>query len=55
MNFEKSLIDSFNSRYSLTSKIFEINEYLELKESIKDFSKFIKEKYSEYEKNVLGY
>ena len=38
-----------------TSKIFEVNEYLELKESIKDFSKFIKEKYSEYEKNVLGY
>ena len=37
-----------------TSKIFEINEYLELKESIKDFTTFIKEKYSEYEKNVLG-
>ncbi len=38
-----------------TSKIFEVNEYLELKESIRDFSRFIKEKYSEYEKNVLGY
>ena len=38
-----------------TSKIFEVNENLELEESIRDFSKFIKEKYSEYEKNVLGY
>ena len=25
MNFEKSLIDSFNSRYSLTSKILEVD------------------------------
>ena len=38
-----------------TSKIFEINEYLKSKESIKDFTKFIKEKYWEYEKNILGY
>ena len=37
-----------------TSKIFEVNEYLEFKKSINDFTKFIKEKYSEYEKNVLG-
>ena len=37
-----------------TSKIFEVNEYLEFKESINDFTKFIKEKYSEYEKNILG-
>ena len=36
-----------------TSKLFEVNEYLELKKSIQDFTKFIKEKYTEYEKNYL--
>ena len=37
-----------------TSKIFEVNEYLQLKGKISDFTDFIKEKYSEYEKNYLG-
>ena len=37
-----------------TSKIFEVNEYLELKDTISDFTNFLKEKYSEYEKNSLG-
>ena len=34
-----------------SSKIFEVNEYLELKDTISDFTDFLKEKYSEYEKN----
>ena len=38
-----------------TSKIFEVNEYLELKDTISDFTNFLKEKYSEYEKNYLGF
>ena len=33
-----------------TSKIFVANEYLELKDTILNFSDFLKEKYSEYEK-----
>ena len=37
-----------------TSKIFEVNEYLQLKGKISVFTDFIKEKYSEYEKNYLG-
>ena len=37
-----------------SSKIFEVNEYLELKDTISDFTDFLKEKYSEYEKNFLG-
>jgi len=37
-----------------TSKIFEVNEYLELKDTISDFTNFLKEKYSEYEKTYLG-
>ena len=37
-----------------TSKLFEVNEYLELKGSIHEFTEFLKEKYSEYEKNYLG-
>ena len=37
-----------------TTKIFEVNEYLELKDTLSDFTNFLKEKYSEYEKNYLG-
>ena len=31
-----------------TSKFFELNEFLKLKETISDFTDFLKEKYSEY-------
>ena len=37
-----------------TSKIIEVNEYLELKDTISDFTKFLKEKYFEYEKNYFN-
>ena len=37
-----------------TSKIFEVNEYLELKDAISDFTDFLKEIYDDYEENYLG-
>ena len=37
-----------------TAKIFEVNEYLELKDTILKLTDFLKEKYFEYEKNYIG-